>query len=375
MNTKRMSGKSVASVTNFLPANARALISGKGEVVVKQIGLDVIRGIVFDVLCGKNLRDSTEVLTRKKLATLNAALLVMFLRGESQSKGFAEQLPLIAAERLKYKLASDERQILQWVLGLTNKATQNVLRDKIDSIATYADDYVNVCKEVVSACELDYGKLNGTLALNPTEKAEINWDFIVELLGTVGAQTLAIRGSEKSMYGKLFERLILGSLLSILGFKFTSMEDLVNPERVFWLTSSGEKRESDATLLYEAGKGVRFDIGFIGRGNPEISLDKVSRFEREVEFGRGKWYLATIILVDHIGKRSKIESLAKDIQGTIIQMSMAYWPKEIAKVLHEKVGFKHELVNMPDIEIGKFLQTKMADVPLLSFIGMDDPID
>lgn len=163
--------------------------------------------------------------------------------------------------------------------------------------------------------------------------------------------------------------------MSTLGFKFISMEKLVNPERVFWLTSSGEKRESDATLLYKAGKGVRFDIGFIGRGNPEISLDKVSRFEREVEFGRGKWYLATIILVDHIGKGSRIETLAKEIEGTIIQMSMAYWPKEIAKVLHEKVGFNHGLVNMPDNEIGKFLQRKMADVPLLSFVGMNDPID
>lgn len=370
-----MSGKPTSKVTNLMPSNARALISGKGEDVVRQIGLDVIRGIVFDVLCGKNLRDSTEVLTRRKLATLNAAIFVMFLRGESQSQGFIDQLPAIASERLQHKIAGDERQILQWVLGLTNKATQNVLRDKLESLDTYREEYVKTCREVVSLCESDYGKLTGTLALSPDEKAEINWNFIVELLGTIGAQTLAIRGSEKSMYGKLFERLILGSLLSVLGFKFTSMENLVNPERVFWLTSSGEKRESDATLLYEAGRGVRFDIGFIGRGNPEISLDKVSRFEREVEFGRGKWYLATIILVDHIGKGSRIETLAKEIQGTIIQMSMAYWPKEIAKVLHEKVGFKHELVNMPDNEIGKFLQRKMADVPLLSFVGMNDPID
>lgn len=375
MPDNKMSGKPTTKVTNLMPSNARALISGKGEDVVRQIGLDVIRGIVFDVLCGKNLRDSTEVLTRRKLATLNAAIFVMFLRGESQSQGFTDQLPAIASERLQHKIAGDERQILQWVLGLTNKATQNVLRDKLESLDTYREEYVKTCREVVSLCESDYGKLTGTLALSPDEKAEINWNFIVELLGTIGAQTLAIRGSEKSMYGKLFERLILGSLLSVLGFKFTSMENLVNPERVFWLTSSGEKRESDATLLYEAGRGVRFDIGFIGRGNPEISLDKVSRFEREVEFGRGKWYLATIILVDHIGKGSRIETLAKEIQGTIIQMSMAYWPKEIAKVLHEKVGFKHELVNMPDNEIGKFLQRKMADVPLLSFVGMNDPID
>ena len=38
-----------------------------------------------------------------------------------------------------------------------------------------------------------------------------------------------------------------------------------------------------ASALIKAGHGVRFDIGFIGRRNPEISLDEVSRFERETK--------------------------------------------------------------------------------------------
>ena len=110
----------------------------------------------------------------------------------------------------------------------------------------------------------------------------IDWDTILQIMTSIGAQTLAIRGSEKSTYGKLYERLILGVLLEILGFKLVNRENIKNPKKVFWLSSRDEKRESDATLLFEAGKGVRFDIGFIGRGNPEISLDKVSRFEREI---------------------------------------------------------------------------------------------
>src|SRR3990172_192510 len=104
------------------------------------------------------------------------------------------------------------------------------------------------------------------------------------LIKTIGAQTLAIRGSEKSAYGKLFEKLVLGSLLHILGFKHIAPPPQ-EYEKVFWLSSRNEKRESDATLLYELGQGVRFDIGFIGRGNPEISLDKVTRFEREISLG------------------------------------------------------------------------------------------
>jgi len=357
-----------SKVSNLMPPKARTLISGKGKEVVRQVGLDVIRDIVCDVLFGKNLRDSTEVITRKKLATINAATLVMFLRGESQSKGFAERLPSIASERLQHKLNGEERQILQWFLGLTNKATQNVLRDSTDSLSKYKDEYVRTCKDVISTCESDYGKLRGELQLSSHEKADIDWNFMVELLQTIGAQTLAIRGSEKSTYGKLFERLILGSLLSIFGFKLVSKNDVTTPKRVFWLSSTGEKRESDATLLYQAGKGIRFDIGFIGRGNPEISLDKVSRFEREIELGSTKWFMGTIILVDTIGKRSRIAQLAEAINGTIIQMSMAYWPKQVALELNKKIGFTHDLIHMPEDKIQQFLKNKMIDVPLESFI-------
>jgi len=73
------------------------------------------------------------------------------------------------------------------------------------------------------------------------------------LLNTVGSQTLTIRGSDKSTNGKLFEKLVLGSLLSILGFTYETTQKI--GERVFWLSSQSEKRESDATLIYKIGQG------------------------------------------------------------------------------------------------------------------------
>lgn len=159
---------------------------------------------------------------------------------------------------------------------------------------------------------MEKGSLNSEISIGGSQKTQINWLWLTYLLNTIGAQTLAVRGSEKSAYGKLFEKLVLGSLLHILGFKH-----VVPPqeyEKVFWLSSRAEKRESDATLLYELGKGVRFDIGFIGRGNPEISLDKVTRFEREISLGRSKFFMATIILVDRIGTNSRIERMAKFVR-------------------------------------------------------------
>jgi len=257
------------------------------------------------------------------------------------------------------------------VLGLTDKAYQNVLRDNPVALAGYRDQYIEACRNVIASNTRDYGEIRGQLALDSGVKAEVNWLFLTYLLNTVGAQTLAIRGSEKSAYGKLFERLILGSLLYILEF-----EHVIPPpprfDRVFWLSSQGEKRESDATLLYEPGKGVRFDIGFIGRGNPEISLDKVTRFEREIEMGRSRFYMATIILIDRIGRNSSIEGLAKRVDGTIIQMSASYWPQQVARVLNQTFGLKHALVDMQQDLIGDFLRDKLAQVPLEDFIGLSE---
>ena len=360
------------SLTELISPKDIDLLSASGSQLVEQIGLDVVRGVVLDILKGKNLRDSTESLTRRRIATLNLATMELFIKGSANSKDFLNQLPKTATDILsKGNLSKVERWLAQWILGLTDKAFQNVLRDDPDAIAGYRDRYIQICDEVIAARKTDKGTLQGEITINGNQKAQINWLWMTYLLNTIGAQTLAIRGSEKSAYGKLFEKLVLGSLLHILGFK-----QIIPPpqeyEKVFWLTSRNEKRESDATLLYELGQGVRFDIGFIGRGNPEISLDKVTRFEREISLGRSKFFMATIILVDRIGTNSRIERMAKEVQGTIIQMSAGYWPKQVAQVLNKTLGFKHDLTRMNDSEIEKYLHKAMRKVPLEQFIGLSE---
>lgn len=183
----------------------------------------------------------------------------------------------------------------------------------------------------------------------------------------VGAQTLTIRGSEKSMYGKFFEKLVLGSLLTLLGFTLRK-ENSERKEKIFWLSERGNKRESDATAIYKLGIGVRFDIGFIGPGNTEISLDKVSRFEREIEIGSQKHYMSTIILVDRIGDRSRITDMARQIDGDIVQMSMTYWVKEIAAILHNRIGFSHALLNMDGEKSIAYITEKMKNIDLRQFV-------
>jgi hypothetical protein len=97
-------------------------------------------------------------------------------------------------------------------------------------------------------------------------------------------------------------------------------------------------------------------------------LDKVSRFEREMDFGRQTHYMSTIIIVDRIGQNSRIKELASAINGEIVQMSMSYWVKEIAEILKEKIGYTHRILKMTNDESLVFVREQIGKVDLQDFL-------
>ena len=355
-------------IGQLMPPILRNLLEVRGVEFICQIGTNVLKQVVFDVMCGRNLREATEMLTRRRIALVNAALVVLFLRGTNQHPNFISCLADIVSDELRQKRPKTERWVLQWLLGLTDKAAQNVLRDDFSALDAYKERYIQTCREIVTECERNFGTLEGSLKIGSREWIQVSWEFFYHLLNSVGAGALAIRGSEKSVYGKLFERLILGSTLHILGFKLVEPKRFQELERVFWLSSRSERRESDATALIRPGVGVRFDIGFIGRGNPEITLDKLTRFEREAEIGRQHYFMASFIIVDRIGKGSRIPEIAKQVDAAIIQMSMSYWVRLLAQELEKRTGYRHELADMSDEKIEGYLKEKLSEVPIERFI-------
>lgn len=363
-----------ASLSDLLSPSARALLSASGSRLVRELSMDVVRAVVYDVLTGRNLRDSTEVLTRRKIAMVNLAIVEMFIRGYSLSPDFITTLPTMAAESLQRRRSDKaERWLAQWILGLTDKSVQNVLRDDVKALVEYRDVYIRTCQKAVEDTVNERGSLAGQLELSPELRAEVNWLFVLYLANTVGASTLTLRGSDKSTIGKLFERLVLGSLLSILGFKFGGLDKAEERAGMFVLSSRDKnERESDATLFYGLGQAVRFDIGFIGRGNPEIIKDKLSRFEREKIFEGRKWYVDTFVLADRIPERGDIQAQAARIPATLIQMSLGYWPQEVAQQLSASLGYDHVLVHMAPSEIGQYLKAELDKVRLEQFIGLED---
>lgn len=351
-----------------IPQIGKDLVKYKGIDLIDKLGHDVILSVVESILCGGNVRAMTEKLTQRRIAMSNSSMLMTFIELSYSGIHLDELYETIQIELLtNKKLTISEKNFLLWMIGLTGKSIQNVLRgDKKNLI-----EYINGLTESLNNNERtvleDFGLLKGDFAIGD-KSLPINWKTFLQLSLAIGTQTLAIRGAEKSMYGKFFEKLILGCLLSILGFKFIKNTDTSSSENVFWLSERGDKRESDATLLLKPGKGIRFDIGFIGVGNTEISLDKVSRFEREMERGSEKHFMKTIILIDRIGDKSRILEMAKAIDGSIVQMSMNYWVYEVANLLSESLGFKHEILKLSKEESIQFINANLKTIKLKSFI-------
>jgi len=352
-----------------LPDSVRPLLDTRSGIeVAEEIGLDVVRGIILDVMSGINIRDSTEPLTRRRIALLNAAMISQYTSLPDSGVSIESLANSVATALERSRISRGEEWMLNWSLGLTDKAVQNVLRDDHLGLAGYTERFLETLRQVSERARKDFGELAGSLRVGDKE-IPLDWFFILYLTTGIGSQTLTIRGSEKSLYGKLFERLVLGTALHVLGFEFVSGSGPTDAsKRQFWLSTTS-KRESDATLLIPPGRGVYFDIGFIGRGNPEITLDKVSRFERTAEFADREHGMATFIIVDRIGTRSRIEELARRIDGTVIQMSMSYWPQLLARQLHRRFDdYTDELLDAEHHRVHQLLGERLATAPIESLL-------
>ncbi len=350
-----------------MPSVFHELMESNGATFIRQVGEDSVRKVVGDILCGVNLRTSTESITRQRIGKLNAATLLLYLRGLQAASDFSRQLPQIAATGLSHRVSKSEKWLYQWMLGLTDKGFQNVLRDDATAIGQYAKSFAASLEALAKQSGQDYGNLSCRINLAGSQEAVFDWHDILSLFCTIGSQVLTIRGSEKSTYGKLFERLVLGSVLSVLDFEHTVVPPL-KLGGVFWLSSKIGEREADATLLLKPGQAIRFDLGFIGRGNPEITKDKVSRFERDLEVNHQRYHSATIIIVDRVGASSGLEEQAKRAGAHVIQMSMSHWPKQLAQLLAEKFSYRHELMKIAPHLVGAYIQEKLKEVRFEDFV-------
>ena len=320
------------SFRDLFPQAGRELVDVRGDDVLRRLGPDGIFDVVGDILCGANVRAVTEAYTRTRVTLLSAALLKTYVLAKAADSSLPAGLAgTLAHERTQRPLSKEHRWLLQWGLGLTDKQFQNVLRSDQEALSDYADTFESVLSQAADAARQAHGELSGELTIEGT-RAEMDWPTALALMTAIGQAALTIRGSEKSLYGKLFEKLVLAGVLHVLGFEYCERE--VKPEagkNLFWLASEKERRESDATALVSDDVAIRFDIGFIGTGNPEILLDKISRFERMIELEGENVDALPFVVGDSIAENSSIVALAQDIGGVIVEMRKENWPVFLAE--------------------------------------------
>ncbi len=361
-----------SSFSTLFPESGKILLTGGGKEFVERIGEEVIRNVVLGVLCGENLRTQTEPLSRRRIAQVSGAIIAMFTKGFVTIPDFKKKLSRLALDQLQKARGNVEVWPSQWVIGLTGKLAQNLLR-KPDELYSYVKDFESAIEDAAKHCRDQIGEYSMTLS--QIEKGKemqyvLDWESMARLTTAIGAQTLAIRGSEKSMYGELFERLILGSVLTLLGFKRTDPKTNKESQGVFWLSDSSDIRESDATVIVSPGKLARFDIGFIGRGNPEISKDKLTRFSNTVEYNTGvSSSSVTFVIVDTLPNTGKTQAAANKSGTELIQMSMQFWSKELSIKLKERFGYIHPMQNLSDSDLHEYIRKNLLNIRIQEFLS------
>jgi hypothetical protein len=365
----------MATIDELFPNVSRVLLTGGGREFIERIGVDAARQVVLGVLKGENIRSQTEPLTRRRIAQVTGAMILLTARGIAEDSNFTENLPNLALDHMETYRRRGKAYLwpAQWLIGLTDKAVQNVLRGDRDIRRQYIKDFEQAVTEAAAQCQRDLGELSLKIEwqekqLSMQRSADLDWKGIVLLTTAIGSATLTLRGSDKSMYGKLFERLVLGSVLTLLNFDQTDPLRPKRDNRVFWLSDSRDSRECDATVLLEPGRLLRFDIGFIGNGNPEITRDKLTRYANELERDGVLHTSRTFIVVDRLPTTGNTARIAEQVGVDLLQMSMQYWPRELAARIYHSTGYAHPLKDKSDAELGIYLEQSLAHIPIQNFL-------
>ncbi|NJL41430.1 MAG: CfrBI family restriction endonuclease [Leptolyngbyaceae cyanobacterium SM1_4_3] len=371
----------MTTINDLFPEKGKLILTGGGRDFIEKLGVETVRQLTLDILCGENIRTQTEQLTSRRVAIAAGAMVALFAKGWAEVEDFTNQLSDMALSQLKSSRRSDNALIwpANWLIGLTGKGFQNVLRSNPIAQEKYIQAFEVALEEAAQKCEEDFGSIRMFLGVVEDEHGRVcknlEWRDITRLTTAIGCLTLTIRGSDKSIYGKLFEKLVLGSVLHILGFEYVRSALSRPIERVFWLSDSSDVRECDATVRLRAGKIARFDIGFIGSGNSEIMKDKLTRFANLLELDGKTTTSQTFIIVDRMPQSTKTLESASRAGSEITQMSMQFWPQELARRLESRLSYRAEILDIEEEELYGYLAQKIESAPLLSFLNIDEILE
>jgi hypothetical protein len=207
--------------SKLMPESGHILLTSSGQEFIKRIGVESVKKTVLGVLKGENLRTQTEFLTRNRLCQLSAALIDFYLRGMKSVDHFSDNLFQYAINQIRHSKKTEKigQWPAMWFLGITGKQFQNILRSDAQNYEEYISSLQSTIQSAVATIQNDLGDITMTLGYSEDKNTgnviELSWREILHLAMAIGSQTLTIRGSDKSMYGKLFEKLVLGTVFTL----------------------------------------------------------------------------------------------------------------------------------------------------------------
>jgi hypothetical protein len=244
--------------------------------------VDSLKAVTAHVLMGRNYRLITETNTKDKLF-LTYLWLLDIVNQSKEEFGDEWKEGLLNDLMTKGRLDVQQRNLLYFLVGLTNKTATNLGISKAD-LPQVMTDLISHINELFEQ-------------IDRRDDVDAAWVLMV-----AGSITLNVRGSDKSKIGKHFEKVIVKAALTILG-----LTDGHN----FWMNIDRDNevdRETDAEIETRRGR-VRMEVGLIASGNQEVIEDKIGRV------GRGG-----IVLFDIVGTNTRIYDTATRNSVELIQI-------------------------------------------------------
>ena len=310
---------------NLFPKNRIHLLGSiNGSSIFAEMTQLEFKSMIMDCLTGENPRIKTESWAQSKVFHgVFSGLEEMFLMGKEQDPAFIRNAPKRAAEALynhyqrKVKMSSADVILCQWICNLTKKGYDNILQGNPQLLMEWASSLTE------SVNNIPYGDVESHIKNIAIYNASI-----------------AKKGGLKSAFGNLFEHLLLFSSLSSLGLRYCPSHELKAAAGPAFSLDINEGRQCDARIhtgLVQPGK-IDIDIGFIGKGNPEIIADKTQRFGNILGGGE-KPLEHTIIIVSAIPKDAQLVVRQASLLGAkVITMSGNNWLYELYDHFTNEVG-------------------------------------
>ena len=306
----------------LFPDNRKHLIGTlSGSSIIDEMSADEFRTMLIECLTGRNPRIHTENWAQSRVFHgVFTGIQEMYAEGKKTDPKFISKAPLKAVHFLHEhrtkvnRLKKEDVLLCQWICNLTSKGWDNILQANPKNLIPWGHSVLESIQWVK----------HGELETN-----------IINM--TIYNASLAKKGGLKSAMGNLFEPLLLFTSLKACGIDFVDSPSYKSSKGPCFTLDVTEGRQADAQIKTGIAKPskVDIDIGFIGKGNPEIIADKTQRFGN-LEGGGKKPLDGTIIIISAVPETNRAQLVVRQAEllgAKVVTMSGYNWVYELSKVL------------------------------------------